>query len=168
MVIIMYYYSNLFFLYAILGHLLEKILFPEHASGILYGFWTPIYGIGALIILFSFRFLEKKFTLSKVSKFFITFLIGAVFLSFIEWVGGNLIEILFHITFWDYSDMKYSFGKYASLEMSIVWGIASLLLIYVIEPLRKKLPFHIPKAITYILFALFATDLVATLLFKTK
>lgn len=29
MVIIMYYYSNLFFLYAILGHLLEKNIIPR-------------------------------------------------------------------------------------------------------------------------------------------
>lgn len=160
------FYLNLFFIYSFLGHLLEKILFPDHVSGILYGFWTPIYGIGALIIVLSYRFLEKKLKLNKWTKAICTFLIGAVFLSFIEFLGGTLIEIIFGITFWDYSKMKFNIGKYASLEMSLVWGLSSLLLIYIIEPLLKKLAKKIPRWVTYTLSGIFVIDIIVSLILR--
>jgi len=162
------YYTNLFFIYSILGHLLEKILFPDHASGILYGFWTPVYGIGALIIIISYKFLTKNRTLNKITKFITIFLIGMVLLSTIEFIGGYLIEKIFHITFWDYSDMKYHIGKYASLEMGLIWGIASLFLIYIIEPWIKKLALKIPKWLTYLTSILFIIDIIATFIIKAK
>lgn len=160
------FYINLFFIYSFLGHLLEKILYPDHVSGILYGFWTPIYGIGAIIIVLTYKFLEKKLKLNKITKAICTFLIGAVLLSFIEFLGGTLIEAIFNITFWDYSDMKFNFGKYASLEMSLVWGISSLVLIYIIEPFLRKIARKIPKWVTYILTILFVIDIILSLILR--
>ena len=48
------YYINNFFMYSILGHIFESIiyLFCEGESGILYGPWTPVYGIGVVIIYY--------------------------------------------------------------------------------------------------------------------
>ena len=160
------FYINLFFIYAFLGHILEKILYPDHVSGILYGFWTPIYGIGAVIIVLSYKFLEKRLKLNKWLKAICTFLIGAVFLSFIEFLGGTLIEAIFGITFWNYSNMKFNFGKYASLEMSLVWGIASLVLIYIIEPFLRKIASKIPKWVTYTLTIIFIIDIALSLLLR--
>ncbi len=162
------YYINLFFLYSVLGHLLEKTLFPEHASGILYGFWTPIYGIGSLIIILSAGYLTRKFQFQKLSKMISIFLIGFVFLSMIEWVGGFLIEKIFHITFWNYSDMKFSIGKYASLEMGLVWGLASLGLYYIVQPILDKIVSKIPKWLTYSMIILFLVDLGATVFTRAK
>lgn len=162
------YYINLFFIYSLLGHLLEKILFPQHASGILYGFWTPVYGLGALIMIISYKFLKKRFKLNKITKFISIFLMGLVFLSGIEWIGGTLIEKIFHITFWDYSNMKYSIGKYASLEMGLIWGIASLGLIYIIQPFLKKLAIKIPRWVTYVLIGLFLLDICTTIFLRAK
>ena len=54
MVIIMYL-LNCFFIYSILGYILEMIFgfvigaHPE--SGVLYGPWTPIYGIASVLII---------------------------------------------------------------------------------------------------------------------
>lgn len=162
------YYINLFFLYSIFGHLLEKVLFPAHASGILYGFWTPVYGIGALIIILSGKYLTKKWHLSKVSGIIGIFLVGLILLSTIEWVGGFLIEQIFHITFWDYSDMKFSIGKYASLEMGLLWGFASLGLYYIVQPFLDKIVIKIPKWLTYSMICLFLIDLIATVLIRAK
>lgn len=162
------YYMNLFFIYSVLGHLIEKIAFPEHASGILYGFWTPVYGVGALIIIVSLKFLENKLKLNKTIEPIAIFLIGSIFLSTIEMIGGLLIEKVFHITFWDYSNMKYHIGKYVSIEMSLLWGFLSLVLIYIVQPFIKKLADKIPKWISYILLGSFILDICATLIFKTK
>ncbi len=64
MVIFMYYYINIFFLYSILGHIIETLFYTigSGESGILYGYWTPVYGIGAAIILLFYNlFLNKKY-----------------------------------------------------------------------------------------------------------
>lgn len=162
------YYTNLFFIYSILGHLLEKVLYPTHTSGILYGWWTPIYGIGALIIILSYKFVAHRKKLNTPSKFITIFLIGSVFLSFIEWLGGNLIELIFGITFWDYSDKLFAIGKYASLEMALIWGIASLILICFIQPVIDKLVKKIPKWLSISLIILFVSDIVFTVFLRAK
>ena len=51
MVNIMYYYLNIFFLLSILGHIIENFIYVHVDSGILFGPWTPIYGIGTLVII---------------------------------------------------------------------------------------------------------------------
>ena len=57
----MYYYLNCFFIYSILGHLLETVFSMlgnnNFKSGFLYGWWTPVYGIGAVTILFISNYL---------------------------------------------------------------------------------------------------------------
>lgn len=45
------YYINCFFLYSFLGFIIENIVHlinkDDSGSGILYGPWTPIYGVGS-------------------------------------------------------------------------------------------------------------------------
>ena len=57
--VISMYYINYFFVMSIFGHLMETILFPKMSSGILFSYWTPIYGIGSLIILFIYNCVHK-------------------------------------------------------------------------------------------------------------
>lgn len=159
---------NQFFIFSILGHLLENIFVPNYTSGILYGYWTPVYGIGAITILLGYKYITNKFKLEGIKKAIAIFLVGAIFLSSIEYIGGTLIELLFHKTFWNYSNHKFNLGKYASLEMSLTWGIASLALIYIIEPIIKKITKKIPKAVSYILIILFIIDVGATIILKSR
>ena len=54
------YYVNVFFVFSFLGFLFENVLNiftnDNFNSGILYGPWTFIYGIGALLIVFLNKF----------------------------------------------------------------------------------------------------------------
>ena len=159
---------NKFFIYSVFGHLLENIAMPSYTSGILYGYWTPVYGVGAIIIILANRYLTKKFNFKGFKKTLSLFLVCAVYLSCIEYIGGVLIEFIFHKTFWDYSKHKFNFGKYASLEMALTWGLLSLVLIYVIEPFINRLEKKIPKLVSYILIILFVIDVGTTIIFKTK
>lgn len=152
------YYLNYFFIFSIIGHLLETIIF--NYSGILYAPWTPIYGIGVIIILLINKFLN---TTNKYLKIFLTFILSSIILTIIEAIGGYLIEYIFHTTFWDYTNLKLNIGKYIALEMSLVWGICSLILIYILKPLFDKIVNKIPKFITHILVILFIIDLVFTI-----
>lgn len=157
------YYLNVFFIYSILGHLLETIYYPKVNSGILYAYWTPIYGFGVLLILLIYNFIKSK-TTNRLKRIILLFIISAISISILEALGGNLIEFCFNKIFWNYEYEKYNFGKYSSLKMSIIWGISSILIIYIINPLLNVIITKIPKWLTLTLCLLLVVDLVCTLI----
>lgn len=160
------YYMNYFFIFSILGHLLESFVYSDGKSGILLGWWTPIYGVGVVIILLLNRFIFEKLKVNKFFKVLFVFLIGSVCLSIIEAIGGYLIEWIFHTTFWDYSYLKFHIGKYIALEMAAIWGLGSVLIIYFIKPIFDKIIRKIPKFFPYILSIIFILDLFLTIITK--
>lgn len=166
------YYINCFFLYSIVGFLFEHLvyLFLERTgdSGILYGPWTPVYGIGIIIIIVTSDFIFKNLHASKLFQTLIIFIAVIVLLTTIELLGGLLIEKIFKITFWDYSNLRFHIGKYISLEISLAWGFLSLLVIYVIKPLFDKLIPKIPTWITVVCVIIFLIDIASTLILKSK
>lgn len=163
MVNIMYYYLNIFFLLSILGHIIENFIYVHVDSGILFGPWTPIYGIGTLVII-GINNILKKLKINKYIHPVILFILSAVFLSTIEYIGGTLIEKLYGRVFWDYSYQKFNIGKYTSLKMSLIWGLASILIIYILMPFLDKIIKKIPKFITWILILLFIIDIIFTII----
>lgn len=159
------YYLNYFFIFSIIGHVLETFVYYNGESGILFGPWTPVYGIGVFIILLIHKFLDKN-TKNKYLKPFLLFVLSSILLSAVEAIGGYLIEYLFHITFWDYSYLKFHIGKYIALEMALVWGICSIVVIYIIKSLIDKIIGKIPKYLTYLLTILIIIDLICTIIIK--
>lgn len=152
------YYLNYFFIFSIVGHFIESFFYSDGQSGILTGCWTPIYGFGVVVILLVYHAIKGFVESSKIKKFISVFLIGAVLISALEYIGGIIIETLFHIVFWDYSHMKLNIGKYTSIEMALIWGLSAILLVYIIKPLLDKCITKIPKWLTWILFVLFIID----------
>ncbi len=163
------YYLNVFLLYAVIGHLFESViyLFCEGESGILYGPWTPVYGIGvALLYLFFYFMKKKKWTRNQilVGEFFIGFFL----LSFLEWVGGHLLAYFFDTVFWNYEGLPFHVGKYISLETAFVWGIlSSCCIAFLKDPLDKILK-KIPKFVTFVFLFFFLLDCFMTGLHKMK
>lgn len=166
------YYLNTFLLYSILGFLLETIrsflVNSKFTSGILYGPWTPIYGIGIVIVILISNYLFAHLHLSRWVETFITFVIITLILTLLEWVGGILIEKIFHTVFWDYSKEAFSIGKYISLSKSLVWGVGSILFIYVLKPLLEGVIKHIPIPVTIILTLLMLSDFILTFVNKSR
>ena len=149
-----------------IGHLIETFIMKSN-SGILLGWWTPIYGIGSIIIILINKYITKL-KINKVSKVILLFISCSLILTLIEAIGGYLIEFIFNITFWDYTDYKFNIGKYIAIEMAIIWGLSGIILIYYIKPLLDKIISKIPKYFTYILIILFVIDTIATLFIKSK
>ena len=156
------YILNMFFISSILGHFIENFFYTTKDSGIMYGYWTPIYGIGVVIIILINDFVSKK-KLKPIYHAIYVFFISALILSIMEYIGGFLIEILFHKTFWDYSNQALNIGKYTSLSMSIIWGISSIIFLYLLKPLLELIIKKIPKIITYILSIIFIIDFLFTI-----
>ena len=161
MVKFMYYY-NIFFLFSILGHFIENFFYPSKDSGILFGYWTPIYGVGVVIILIIYK-LISKFSKKEYLKVPLLFLCSSIILSISELFAGILIERLLKVTFWDYSKEKFSIFRYTSLKMALIWGLSSIVLIYLIMPVIDKSINYIPKSITYILITLFCCDFIVSI-----
>ena len=162
------YYINYFFIFSIIGHLIETILSSE--SGFLYGCWTPVYGIGVVLILLIHKILDKTFkknNLNKYLKALILFITCCIILSLIEAISGYLLKWIFNIEMWDYSNYKFNIGKYAAVEMGLIWGTSSLILIYLIKPIVDKFVNKIPRILTYILIILFIIDCISTFIAKT-
>ncbi len=164
------YYFNIFFLYSIFGYIIESIIysFYNKESSILYGFWTPIYGISAVLIIYIYNKFIIKSKINNVLKAIFVFLIGFILISILEYIGGNLIELIFHKVFWNYYNFKFSIGKYNSLEVSVIWGVFSLIIIYLLKKISDKITKIIPKFVTWILIFLFLIDVVFTLIFNTN
>lgn len=160
------YYLSCFIIYSILGFVLETILAmitkTVFESGIMYGPWTPIYGIGVVVISLLSHYFFMNLHMPRWIETIIVFLIISIFLSCLELIGGVLIEKAFDITFWDYSNHPLHIGKYISIEMTIVWGVATVLFIYIINPLLENLIKKIPSYITIFILILMLSDFIIT------
>ena len=102
----------------------------------------------------------------------ITTQLGTLFSSIITFISN--IDHLFNI---DLTSIKTSIsgyfntitndlGKYISLEMTLVWGVTSILFLYLIKPWMDKIIVKIPKFVTIIFIFLFIIDNIFTILNK--
>lgn len=166
------YYLNTFLIYSILGFLLETIrsffVNSKFTSGIMYGPWTPIYGLGIVLVILISNYLFSHLHLSRWIETLITFIIITLVLTLLEWIGGVLIEKIFHVVFWDYSKEAFSIGKYISLSKSLIWGVGSIIFIYVLKPLLEGVIKRVPVPVTVILTLLMLSDLILTFVNKSK
>ena len=109
-------YLNYLFIYSIFGFLMEsevyKLWNTSKHSGIFYGPYTFVYGVGVLASILVYEklnnYLKDK---NKYLKIFIYFLIFTILLSLIEYLGGNILKLIFSIDMWDYSNHSIHFGK---------------------------------------------------------
>lgn len=143
---------------------LKTFVFHSMNNGILYGPWIPVYGLGGLIILLISSFIFRNFKTSKLLNTIICVVVCMVFLTLLEFVGGILIEKIFHKVFWDYSPLKFNFGHYIALEISLIWGLITLIFIYFIGPLINLIIKKIPKWFSIFLVLIFLVDVVITIL----
>ena len=163
------YYLNIFFIYSFIGYVLEYFicnLFGRvYNSGFIYGPLTPVYGIGMIFIIFNHKLLNKTI-INKPTKIIFHFFLNMIVLTTLEFIAGNLIYHLTGDIYWNYSDLKYNLGYFISLEVALIWGVASTLVFYLFNPIINKISKIIPKYLTIILTALYSIDIVISLILK--
>lgn len=164
----MFYYINIFFLCSFLGFCLETFLktffMPAMNNGILFGPWIPVYGFGAVLVIVIMRLIFNRLNIPRWAKIGLLFISVTVILTLLEFLGGILIETIFHKVYWDYSNLKFNMGHYVALEISLLWGIFSLIFIYIIKPLEEKIIKKIPRWLTILVSFLFIIDAIFTFL----
>ena len=132
----------LFFLYCVAGWVWESLYVSIRKRswvnrGFLHGPWLPIYVTGAILILFT--------TLPCQEDLPLTFLVGMVTATLLEGATGMVMERVFHMRWWDYSDKPLNWKGYICLSVTVAWGFFSLLLVYVLHPPMERLLLWIPQ-----------------------
>lgn len=129
-----------FIIYSILGYVIETIFglitkgVLESRKNFLYGPFCCIYGLGALVVILGLQ----KFKKNNYTLFFGGILIGSIVEYFISLIG----EFLFHIKWWDYSNMPFNINGRICLAFSSLWGV---LAIYLMGHLHPKIDNIIDK-----------------------
>lgn len=161
------YYVNIFFVFSFVGFLFENfinIFFNDNFnSGILYGPWTFIYGIGALLVVVLNKFLAQ-YHLKKWQEVLIFYIGITILMTMVEFGGGMLIETIFHRTYWDYTNMRFNYGKYICLEVSLLWGLLATMINYFALPWVNNVVKKIPFWVSIIFIILFILNIVFTLI----
>ena len=89
---------------------------------------------------------------------------GKFFNNKIEAIGGILIEKTFHVVFWDYTKYKFHIGHYISFEVALMWGVISVIFIYLINPLFAGIIKKVPSFVTISLSICMVLDFLYTII----
>lgn len=154
-----------FTFYSFLGWVLETVYCSIPAKkfvyrGFLVGPVCPIYGFGAMAVIS---------ILSPLEKYPILVFFAAVILtSLVEYITGYLLERIFNKTWWDYSHRKYNLHGRICLAFSLIWGVLSFILVYLIAPPISKVISCMPLLVRIILSGIFAIVFVVDLAISVR
>ena len=148
-----------FFIYSFIGWVWECCFVSVRKRrwvnrGFMYGPMLPIYGFGALAVLIS--------TIRVRDSIPLIFLFGMVGATLLEYVTGAVMERLFNVKYWDYSNQKFNLNGYICLTSSLGWVLFSVLLVkFVHVPIEGavlKIPTIIAEGIAFVLTVAAAVD----------
>lgn len=129
--------------------------------GFLKGPFLPIYGSGAIAVLLA----ALPFREMPVAVYFV----GLMAATLLELVTGIVMESLFKVRYWDYSNQKFNFMGHICLSSSIAWGFFSIAMIYGFHKPVERFVLWLPDRLvtygTYVLTIFIAADFATS--FKT-
>ena len=170
-------YFFYFMLYSIIGWIyevfLEVVIYHWGYSnrGVLFGPYCVIYGVGALILLFSLQGLKKRsIRLGPVPITpVLVFVAIVVITTVVELIGSYIMEWTTGGWLWDYHRFAFNFQGRIALNPSLRFGVGGMILLYGLQPLLERLANRLPpvvfSVVIRLLLVLLAAD-AAFLLFR--
>lgn len=136
-----YQWLTFFYVYCFFGWIFESayvsILQKRFVNrGFLRIPMLPIYGSGAVMMLWVSIPVQDNLALTWVS--------GVIGATVLEYVTGYVMELLFKVRYWDYSDQKFNLHGYICLSSSIAWGFLTILMTHVIHKPFERAVLSIP------------------------
>ena len=101
-------------------------------SGLLYGQFSAIWGLGAVLMTVLLHRLSGK---NDRYIFICGALLGGGYEYLCSWVG----EKVFGVLFWDYSDFVFNLGGRINLLFCLFWGMAAVACVKVLYPRMSRL-----------------------------
>lgn len=140
-------YFFYFMLYSMIGWIYEVVLevviyrWGFSNRGVLYGPYCIIYGVGALILIFSLGRLQKqRICIGKVNITPILVFFGIVFITTaVELAGSYIMEFATGSWMWDYRRFAFNFEGRIALNPSIRFGIGGMVFLYLFQPLFSRM-----------------------------
>lgn len=128
--------------------------------GFIRGPFLPLYGSGAVMMLLVSMPFQHNLLL--------TYIAGCIGATALEYVTGVVMEALFKVRYWDYSNQKFNFQGQICLSSTLAWGGLTILMTRVVHKPVEGLVFAIPEgvlsAVTFVLTIYIVADF--TLSFK--
>lgn len=155
-----YTYFLLYFIYSIIGWFLEVgLAFYEHKKfvnrGFLIGPYCPIYGVGCLLL----TILLSKY----INEPGVIFAFSIFICATLEYLTSYLMEKIFKLRWWDYSNMKFNINGRICLETLIPFGIIGVLVVKYISPFLintiNSINFNVLVIINIIILSILITDI---------
>ncbi|MDO5043677.1 MAG: putative ABC transporter permease [Coriobacteriia bacterium] len=132
----------------------------EDRAGLLYGPFSPIYGIGAALMTIALNRFYRK---NPILIFLVAGFIGAAFEFFVSW----FMEVSFGIQAWDYTGTFLSIDGRTNFMFFMMWGALGLVWVRFLLPLMLKavnlVSWQLRYPITIIATLLMAVNCVLTL-----
>lgn len=127
----------LFYIYCFLGWCFESAYVSLRTGhlvnrGFMKAPFLPLYGSGAILLLWVSKVFEGNILL--------TYVVGLIAATLLELFTGMIMEMIFQIKYWNYSNQRFNFKGHICLTSSIAWGFMTLLVTRVIhEPIASVL-----------------------------
>lgn len=153
----------LFFFYSFVGWCVEVAFVAINSNkvmnrGFLFGPVCPIYGVGMVGVILLLK--------PVINNPLLIFLGGMIICSVVEFLGGLILDRIFHMRWWDYSDKPFNLLGYIWLGFCIVWGLGVLFVLKLINPGVEKIvsvmPLWLKIAIISFCGVIFIIDFIVT------
>ena len=135
-----------FIIYSVLGFVIETAFGAvtkgviESRKSFLYGPFCAIYGLGAVVMILCLQPFKKN----NNTLFWGGFVVGSI----IEYLVSLIGELIFHVIWWDYSDMPLNINGRVCVYFSTFWGLLGIYLVSYINPKIDKLINFIKRKIS--------------------
>lgn len=161
----LYEWLIFFYIYSFFGWIFESVYVSLRKRrwvnrGFLLGPFLPIYGGGAVMMLF----VSEPFK----SNLILTYFAGAVGATLLELVTGMVMESIFKVRYWDYSDRKYNYKGYICLESAVLWGFFTIAMNQAVHPALLRLLAAVPALPLHVVFGIVSVFLVFDIISSVK
>lgn len=111
--------------------------------GFMRGPFLPLYGSGATMML--------VVSMPYRDNVFLTYIAGVIGATALEYVTGVVMEALFKVRYWDYSERLLNFQGRICLRSSLAWGFLTILMTRVIHHPVEQFVLSLPgRALNYL------------------
>lgn len=130
-----------FYLYCFFGWCFESTYVSVKSRklvnrGFMRGPFLPLYGSGAIMMLVVSAPFQDNLLL--------TYIAGVIGATALEYVTGVMMEALFKVRYWDYSNQPFNYKGHICLSSSVAWGFLTILMTRVIHKPIEQFVLAIP------------------------
>lgn len=154
-------WMTFFYFYSFVGWIWESCYVSAKNGhwvnrGFLHGPMLPIYGSGAVMMLFV--------SMPFQDNLLLTFFAGMIGATLLEYVTGWAMERLFKMRYWDYTYKKIHLNGYICLDSSITWGVFTIIMTTWIHPpvdilVTRTLSVVVDYVLIFLITIIFGIDL---------